>query len=134
MAERDRQYQHINNVTCCRLRVFDGGAAAYGALSRGLIDICLNGVDLDAYDICALRPVVQEAGGTISNWMGHPPSLASGDAILAVLRRTSTQRFWTGCQVRIDQTIRVTAILSDARYSPIAMAKSNPLRGPEAGC
>lgn len=66
-----------------RVRVFDGGALAYGALSRGLIDVCLNGDDLDAYDICALCPVVQEAGGTISDWMGRPLTLASGGAIVA---------------------------------------------------
>ncbi|WEF23834.1 inositol monophosphatase family protein [Paracoccus sp. S3-43] len=66
-----------------RIRVFDGGAAAYGALSRGLIDVCLNGNDLDAYDICALCPVVQEAGGTISDWTGQPLSLSSRGAIVA---------------------------------------------------
>ncbi|WP_186400172.1 inositol monophosphatase family protein [Stappia sp. P2PMeth1] len=66
-----------------RLRVFDGGAPAYGALSRGLIDICLNGDDLDAYDICALCPVVQEAGGVISDWKGRPLSLTSSGAIVA---------------------------------------------------
>lgn len=66
-----------------RVRVFDGGAPAYGALSRGLIDICVNGDDLDAYDICALCPVVQEAGGTISDWRGRPLSLMSSGAIVA---------------------------------------------------
>lgn len=66
-----------------RLRVFDGGAAAYGALARGLIDVCLNGDDLDGYDICALCPVVQEAGGIFTDWSGQPLSLASSGAIIA---------------------------------------------------
>jgi histidinol phosphatase-like enzyme (inositol monophosphatase family) len=66
-----------------RVRVFDGGAPAYGSLSRGLIDVCLNGDDLDAYDICALCPVVQEAGGTITDWNGKPLSLMSKGAIVA---------------------------------------------------
>ncbi|TJZ92020.1 phosphatase [Paracoccus gahaiensis] len=65
------------------VRVFDGGAPAYGALARGLVDICLNGDDLDAYDICALCPVVQEAGGRITDWRGQPLSLASRGAIVA---------------------------------------------------
>ncbi|MBN9669016.1 inositol monophosphatase family protein [Roseibium aggregatum] len=69
--------------TSGRLRVFDGGAPAYGALSRGLIDICLNADDLDAYDICALCPVVQEAGGIISGWEGQSLTLASSGAIVA---------------------------------------------------
>ncbi|WP_037317601.1 inositol monophosphatase family protein [Ruegeria halocynthiae] len=66
-----------------RVRVFDGGAAAYGALSRGLVDICLNGNDLDAYDICALCPVVQEAGGVITDWKGKPLSIESSGCIIA---------------------------------------------------
>ena len=66
-----------------RVRVFDGGSLAYGALSRGLIDVCVNGDDLDAYDICALCPVVQEAGGRITDWAGRSLSLASSGAIVA---------------------------------------------------
>lgn len=66
-----------------RLRVFDGGAPAYGALARGLVDVCLNGSDLDAFDICALCPVVTEAGGTISDWAGRPLTLRSCGAIVA---------------------------------------------------
>lgn len=65
------------------VRVFDGGAAAYGALSRGLVDICLNGDDLDAYDICALCPVVREAGGVITDWRGQSLSILSSGAIVA---------------------------------------------------
>ncbi|MFK0206375.1 inositol monophosphatase family protein [Agrobacterium sp. NPDC090283] len=74
-------YQNLHSTG--RVRVFDGGVAAYGALSRGLIDICLNGDDLDTYDICALCPVVQEAGGTITDWKGQLLSLESSGAIVA---------------------------------------------------
>jgi len=66
-----------------RFNLFDGGAPAYGALARGLIDVCLNGDDLDAYDICALCPVVTEAGGMITDWSGRPLSLTSKGAIAA---------------------------------------------------
>lgn len=78
-------YQKLRSTG--RVRVFDGGALAYGALARGLIDICLNGDDLDAYDICALCPVVQEAGGTITDWKGRTLSLASRGAIVASATR-----------------------------------------------
>lgn len=70
-----------------RIRVFDGGSPAYGALSRGLIDVCLNGDDLEAFDICALCPVVQGAGGIISDWNGQPLTLASSGAIVASASR-----------------------------------------------
>ena len=65
------------------LKVFDGGAPAYGALARGRIDICLNGNDLDPYDICALCPVVTEAGGSITGWSGETLGLHSHGGIVA---------------------------------------------------
>ncbi|CUJ34570.1 Inositol-1-monophosphatase [Cognatishimia activa] len=64
-------------------RVYDAGSPAYGALSRGLIDLSLNGDDLDAFDICALCPIVQEAGGVISDLNGKPLSILSKGAIVA---------------------------------------------------
>ena len=66
-----------------RLTVHDGGCLAYGALARGQVDLCLNGPDLDAYDICALVPVVTQAGGVITDWQNRPLTLASAGAILA---------------------------------------------------
>ncbi len=66
-----------------RVRVFDGGSPAYGALARGLVDICVNGDDLDSYDICALCPVVEEAGGTITDWQGRALTISSQGAIIA---------------------------------------------------
>jgi histidinol phosphatase-like enzyme (inositol monophosphatase family) len=71
-----------------RLRVFDGGSPTYGALSRGLIDVCINGDDLEAFDICALCPVVQQAGGVISDWKGQPLTLESQGAIVASASQT----------------------------------------------
>lgn len=81
--QKQSAHGYVSLRSSGRVRVFDGGAAAYGALARGLIDICLNGDDLDAYDICALCPVVQEAGGMITDWRGQSLSLASSGAIVA---------------------------------------------------
>ena len=66
-----------------RQRVYDGGSPAYGALARGLVDVCLNGDDLDAFDICALVPLVEGAGGVISDWEGGALGLASSGRIVA---------------------------------------------------
>lgn len=76
-----RLYEALRTVG--NVRVYDGGSPAYGALSRGLIDVCLNGDDLDAFDICALCPIVTEAGGAISDLDGQPLTLDSSGAILA---------------------------------------------------
>ncbi|MBT8154254.1 histidinol phosphate phosphatase [Epibacterium ulvae] len=62
---------------------FDAGSPAYGALAAGKVDLCLNGGDLNAHDICALVPVIEEAGGIITNWQGGALGLASSGAIVA---------------------------------------------------
>ena len=66
-----------------RYRTYDDGSPAYGALARGSLDVCLNGGDLDAFDICALVPIVREAGGCITDWRGEPLTLSSSGAIVA---------------------------------------------------
>lgn len=66
-----------------RVRAFDGGSPAYGSLARGLIDVCVNGPDLDAFDISALCPIVQEAGGVITDWQGGALSIESSGGIIA---------------------------------------------------
>jgi len=66
-----------------RLRVFDAGSPVYGSVARGLVDTCVNGVDLDAFDICALCPIIQEAGGVITDWQGRALTLESAGGIVA---------------------------------------------------
>ena len=66
-----------------RASVFDAGSPAYGGLAAGKIDLCLNGPDLDAYDICALVPIVTGAGGVISSWTGEQLTITSSGCILA---------------------------------------------------
>ncbi len=62
---------------------FDAGSPAYGALAAGKLDLCINGSDLDAFDICALVPVVEEAGGVITGRNGEALGLLSKGVILA---------------------------------------------------
>lgn len=66
-----------------RMTSFDAGSPAYAALARGALDLCLNGPDLDAFDICALVPVIEGAGGVISDWQGNRLGLRSSGAIMA---------------------------------------------------
>lgn len=66
-----------------RWNVYDGGCLGYGALAEGRIGLCLNGPNLEPFDIAALVPVVEGAGGVISGWRGEPLTMASSGAILA---------------------------------------------------
>ncbi len=63
--------------------LYDGGCLGYGALAAGWLHVCLNGPNLDNFDICALVPVVEGAGGVISDWHGKPLGLSSSGAIVA---------------------------------------------------
>ncbi|MEL6478316.1 MAG: inositol monophosphatase family protein [Pseudomonadota bacterium] len=63
--------------------VYDGGCLGYAALARGQIGIALNGPNLEPFDIAALIPVVEGAGGAISDWRGNPLDATSEGAIVA---------------------------------------------------
>jgi myo-inositol-1(or 4)-monophosphatase len=76
---------------------FGGDCYAYCMLAAGQIDLVVE-VDLKPYDIVALVPVVEGAGGVITTWDGRPAAaggrlIAAGDrrvhaAALEVLRGT----------------------------------------------
>jgi len=72
---------------------FGGDAYAYGLLALGQIDLIAE-ADLKVWDWAALAPVIQGAGGVITDWRGQPlrgwsdgspqngPVLAAGNAAL----------------------------------------------------
>lgn len=54
-----------------RLRRFGGDCYCYGLLASGHIDLVVEG-SLEYYDVMALVPVVEGAGGVITDWQGQP--------------------------------------------------------------
>jgi len=78
-----------------RLTRFGSDCYGYCLLAMGLVDLVVES-DLQAYDLQALIPIVEAAGGVITRWDGSPSDeggavVASGDralhaAALAVLR------------------------------------------------
>jgi len=77
----DPGMQRLRRAT--RWNVWDTGCLGYASLARGAIDVVLNGPNLDTFDICALVPVVEGAGGAISAWDGAALTLHSTGAIVA---------------------------------------------------
>ena len=69
--------------TRTRWNVFDGGCLGYASLARGLVGLCLNGPNLDPFDIAALVPVVEAAGGRITDWQGNDLTIESKGEIVA---------------------------------------------------
>ena len=55
---------------------------AYGLLASGLVDLVVE-ASLAAHDFCALVPVVEGAGGVITDWGGRPLGLESDGRVVA---------------------------------------------------
>ncbi len=67
-----------------RLTRYHGDCYIFAMLAMGFIDVIVEGV-FRRWDVAAILPLVQGAGGIVSNWQGGPwrdgdPLLASGDA------------------------------------------------------
>ncbi len=62
--------------------ILGGDAYAYAMLSSGYIDVVVD-AGLKPYDFCALKPVVEGAGGVITDWAGKPLTLSSDGCVVA---------------------------------------------------
>lgn len=65
-----------------RRRAFGADCYAYGLLASGRVDLVVE-ADLKPYDYCALVPVIEGAGGVITDWGGAPLTLASDGRVCA---------------------------------------------------
>jgi histidinol phosphatase-like enzyme (inositol monophosphatase family) len=65
-----------------RMRRFGGDCYSYGLLASGHIDLVVE-AELQPYDYFALIPVIQGAGGVITDWRGKPLSLDTDGRVLA---------------------------------------------------
>ncbi len=63
-----------------RLSRYGGDCYAYCALASGHVDLVVE-TNLQPYDIVALIPIIEGAGGVVTNWSGG--AAASGGAIVA---------------------------------------------------
>jgi histidinol-phosphatase len=79
-SERPVQYRNIYDAA--KLKRFGYDSYAYGLLAHGFSDLIVD-FDMKPYDYCALVPIVEFAGGTISDWDGQPLSLTNGGNVLA---------------------------------------------------
>jgi histidinol phosphatase-like enzyme (inositol monophosphatase family) len=65
-----------------RLTVFGGDCYNYGLLAQGFIDLVLE-ASLDIHDFMALVPVIEGAGGVMTDWQGAPLGRGSAGRVLA---------------------------------------------------
>ncbi len=57
---------------------------AYGLLALGFVDVVAD-CDMKPYDYAALVPIVENAGGKITDWTGNPLTLSNPGFVLAVV-------------------------------------------------
>jgi histidinol-phosphatase len=60
---------------------------AYALLSTGFVDIVAD-CDMKPYDYCALVPIVENAGGVITDWDGNPLTISTPGYVLAAATRS----------------------------------------------
>jgi inositol-phosphate phosphatase / L-galactose 1-phosphate phosphatase / histidinol-phosphatase len=65
-----------------KLARFGADCYAYGLLAGGFVDLVVES-GLKPYDFCALAPVVEGAGGTMTDWQGKALSLQSDGRVVA---------------------------------------------------
>ena len=65
-----------------RFPIYGGDCYAYGLLAMGRIDLIVE-ADLDVHDFMALVPVIEGAGGLVTDWQGAALTPASDGRIVA---------------------------------------------------
>jgi histidinol phosphatase-like enzyme (inositol monophosphatase family) len=63
-------------------RIYGGCCMSYGLLASGRADLAID-AGLAIYDYAAFRPLIEGAGGVITDWQGRAITLASGSQVLA---------------------------------------------------
>ncbi|MEN5278822.1 inositol monophosphatase family protein [Brucella sp. TWI432] len=63
-------------------RVYGGACLNYGRLAEGRTDLAID-AGQQIYDFAPYRPIIEGAGGKITDWQGQPLTLASNGTILA---------------------------------------------------
>jgi inositol-phosphate phosphatase / L-galactose 1-phosphate phosphatase / histidinol-phosphatase len=74
--------QHRALAESVKLFRWGGDCYGYGLLASGYIDLVVE-ADLKLHDFCAIVPVVEGAGGVITDWRGRALDKASDGTVLA---------------------------------------------------
>jgi len=78
------RFQNFENLrTSCRRTVYGAECHAYGLLSSGWVDVVCEDT-LQVYDFAAHIPVIEGAGGVITDWQGNRLTAQSEGHVVAV--------------------------------------------------
>ncbi|MZR31851.1 histidinol-phosphatase [Sneathiella litorea] len=74
-----------------RIRRYGGDCYIYAMVASGWADLAIE-TGLQSYDYMALVPVIEEAGGVITDWSGNRPDLNSNGTIIAAATKELHQQ------------------------------------------
>lgn len=73
---RRTKYQKIGGV------IYGGDCYSYASIASGFVDIVIDS-GLKIYDYAALIPIIENAGGVVTDWEGNDPKLQSNIRLVA---------------------------------------------------
>jgi inositol-phosphate phosphatase/L-galactose 1-phosphate phosphatase/histidinol-phosphatase len=73
-------YEKVEKAT--KMMAWGGDCYMYGLLASGHMDLCVE-ASLSPYDFCALVPVVEGAGGIMTDWSGKKLTIKSDGRVVA---------------------------------------------------
>lgn len=81
LAEHLAGYQQM--IASTKWRVYGAACYAYACLATGKIDLSIDSGGMREVDYCALVPVIEGAGGVITDWDGAALTMFSGKTVVA---------------------------------------------------
>ncbi|MGB0631049.1 MAG: histidinol-phosphatase [Alphaproteobacteria bacterium] len=69
-------------AAAARHAIYGGDCYTYAQLAGGLVDAVIE-AGLQTYDFAALAPVIEEAGGIVTDWEGNPLTLSADGTVVA---------------------------------------------------
>ena len=82
-------YNHLSKQG--KFRMFGGDCYNYGLLASGFVDVVMES-DLKPFDYMALVPVIENAGGVMTDWHGEALTLNSSGQVLACANKDLHQQ------------------------------------------
>lgn len=78
--ENERAFDQVRRAA--RQVLYSSDCYAYGLIASGFADLCVE-FGLGIHDFLAAVPVIEGAGGIITDWSGAPLTIASGENVIA---------------------------------------------------
>jgi inositol-phosphate phosphatase/L-galactose 1-phosphate phosphatase/histidinol-phosphatase len=78
--EDQPRYRRLREA--CKMSVYGSDCYHYGIVASGFGDVAIE-ANMGLYDYLSTVPVVEGAGGIVTDWQGRPLTMASGDKVLA---------------------------------------------------